>query len=87
MTNEELRPTSVDMASFERLVRVETKLDTVIESKTTDHADVVKELTDHESRLRILERAWWKTAGFAAAISAVIATGAGAAFKALGDGG
>lgn len=66
-------PTNVDLASFERLVRVESKLDGVIDSKVTDRAEVMKELADHEARIRSLERMWFKTTGVAAAISAIIA--------------
>jgi len=79
------RPLTVDMASFERLIRVETKLDTVIESKTSDHAELVKDIADHESRLRLLERMWWKTAGVASAVGALVAVGAGLVARLVGE--
>lgn len=66
-----------DLASFERLIRVETKLDLVIESKTATHADL-------EIRIRKLERVYWKATGMAAVVSAVIATGAGFVIRLIG---
>ncbi len=75
----------VDMASFERLIRVETKLDTVIESKTTDHAELVKDIADHEARLRLLEKMWWRTAGVASGIGALVGVGAGVVTKLVGQ--
>ena len=72
-----------DLASFERLVRVETKLDSVINTKASDHAVLADDIRDHEHRIRTLERVWWKTAGIAAAISALIASGTFAAYVKL----
>ncbi len=79
------RPLSVDMASFERLVRIETKLQTVIESKVTDHALLVTDIADHETRIRLLERMWWKTAGVASAVGALIGVGTTFASKLIGE--
>ncbi|GAB3812061.1 hypothetical protein [Kribbella italica] len=49
-------PTPDDFAQFERLVRIETKLDL----SNTNHQD-------HETRIRRLERSMWLIAGAAAA--------------------
>lgn len=49
-------PTPDDFAQFERLVRIETKLDLANASAT-----------DHETRIRRLERSMWLAAGAAAA--------------------
>lgn len=47
-------PTPDDFAQFERLVRIETKLDTFNTSSA-----------DHETRIRRLERAMWLAVGAA----------------------
>ncbi len=60
-----------------KLAVIETKLDSALESRLSAHADVVKDIADHEARIRLLERMWWKTAGVASAIGALIALGAG----------
>lgn len=49
-----------DLAFFERLVRIESKLD----QNSAMH-------TDHEARIRKLERAIWLATGFAAALGGV----------------
>lgn len=49
-----------DLALFERLVRIEAKLD----HNSGTHAD-------HETRLRKLERSIWIATGFAAALGGV----------------
>lgn len=54
-------PTPDDFAQFERLVRIETKLDLANTSSA-----------DHESRIRRLERSMWLAAGAAAAAGGVI---------------
>lgn len=46
----------------ERLVRVETKLDTIITSGG-----------DHEKRIRSLERGWWKQMGAMGVITVIAA--------------
>jgi cell division protein FtsX len=71
----DLPAAAFDLASFERLVRVETKLDASLHTKAADHAAIIDDLRDHEHRIRGLERVWWKTAGIAAGISALIASG------------
>jgi hypothetical protein len=81
--DEERAVASFDLASFERLVRVETKLDSVITSKSVEHDSLVDDIKDHEGRIRSLERVWWKTAGIAAGISALIASGAFAVYMNL----
>lgn len=49
----------------ERLARIEVKLDQVL---NTD--------TDHETRIRALERVWLKAAGAAAVVSAAVSAAA-----------
>lgn len=70
----EQRNLPVDMLMVERMTRVETKLDAVLDSKRSEHDDMRHVLSDHETRLRALEKVWWKTTGLAAGISAVITT-------------
>ncbi|MEU9426227.1 hypothetical protein AB0D87_25870 [Streptomyces sp. NPDC048342] len=48
------------------LTRVETKLDGIGQGLT----DVGKDVADHESRLRALEKSVWRAAGGAAALGA-----------------
>lgn len=69
-----MTPTSDDLALFERLIRIETKLD-VANGSQLDHEGRIRTLeqdntpgghTDHESRLRRLERSAWLLAGAAA---------------------
>lgn len=62
----------------ERLTRMETKLDNVIASKTTEHADLRGDVADHEARIRALEKVWWKTAGIAALVAGAVAAAASA---------
>ena len=69
-----------DLASFERLVRVETMLKSSLETRAAAHADLAYDIRDHEHRIRTLERVWWKTAGIAAGIAALIASGTFAAY-------
>lgn len=54
---------------IERLVRVETKLDTLNESKAQSHIEIIKDIADHETRLRQLERLMWKAIGASAGVS------------------
>lgn len=54
-------PTPDDFAQFERLVRIETKLDLANASAT-----------DHETRIRRLERSMWLAAGAAAAGGGIV---------------
>jgi hypothetical protein len=75
-----------DLASFERLVRVETKLDNVINSRTAEHGALADDIRDHEHRIRTLERVWFKTAGLAAAISALVSSGAFVAYLRMAGG-
>ncbi|MCE5291588.1 MAG: hypothetical protein LLG14_20445 [Nocardiaceae bacterium] len=55
---------------FERLIRIETKLDELI--KTTSERGI-----DHESRLRALEQFKWISVGIAAAAGGAAGTLAG----------
>jgi hypothetical protein len=74
-------PSSVDeLALFERLIRIETKLD-VANAYQVDHEGRIRALEndntpgghlDHENRIRRLERAVWLAAGAAAAGGGVI---------------
>lgn len=50
----------------ERLARIETKLDAVLAQQTNHEVRVQANHTDHETRLRLLERKVWTAAGFAA---------------------
>lgn len=63
-----------ELALFERLVRIETKLDS-FNSTVAEHGERIRQLEtdntpgghqDHESRLRRLERNMWLLAGAAA---------------------
>lgn len=58
----------MDEDSKVRLVRVETKLDGLIEAQDRRNTDVEKDVADHETRLRRLERGFWLGIGAAAAI-------------------
>ena len=69
---------AMDLATFERLVRVEAKLDAMADRKGADHLEFTHDIADHETRLRALERVWWRAAGIAAVVSAAVATGASA---------
>lgn len=62
------------MASFERLVRVETKLDSLLQSKNDAHAEITRDLADHEVRIRALETVRWKVAGVTGMVAALGAT-------------
>lgn len=53
----------MDEAQFERLIRIESKLDTFL---TTN--------VDHESRIRKLERALYLATGFAATLGGGVGT-------------
>lgn len=59
-----------DHDMIDRLARIETKLDVYL-----------KQATDHEGRIRILEQAKWRLFGFASALGLL---GGGAATKLLG---
>lgn len=68
-----------ELALFERLIRIETKLD-VANSNQADQELRIRQLEidntpgghkDHETRIRRLERAVWIVAGFAAAAGGV----------------
>jgi len=69
-------PVSMPEPVFERLVRIETKLD-LSGDGTKDHEQRIRRLEDevppgtirdHETRLRRLERSAWIAAGVAAAV-------------------
>lgn len=75
-----MTPTSDDLALFERLIRIETKLD-VANGNAIDHEARLRALEqdnvpgghlDHESRLRRVERSLWVIAGAAAAGGGVV---------------
>lgn len=66
-----------DLASFERLIRVETKLDLMLHASNTD-------IADHETRIRAIEKIVWKAVAVSTVVSGVIATGANFALRYLG---
>lgn len=75
-----MTPTSDDLALFERLIRIETKLD-VANGNAIDHETRIRALEqdnvpgghmDHESRLRRVERSLWVIAGAAAAGGGIV---------------
>lgn len=62
-----------EMRSLHDVVtRVETKLDAF----TTQAQNLTSELADHESRLRILEKAVWRAAGAATIVGAGVGVAA-----------
>jgi septal ring factor EnvC (AmiA/AmiB activator) len=62
-----------EMRSLHDVVtRVETKLDAF----TTTAQNLGQDIADHESRLRILEKALWRAAGAAAVVGAGVGIGA-----------
>lgn len=67
------------MAVFERVVRVETKLDALLVAKNDAHTELAHDIADHEARIRALETVRWKMAG----ISALVAGIAAAVFSAF----
>jgi hypothetical protein len=69
-----------EMALFERLIRIETKLD-VANTYQVDHEGRIRALEnentpgghlDHENRIRRLERSVWIAAGAAATVGGVL---------------
>ena len=73
-------PTSDELALFERLIRIETKLD-VFNTNFLDHENRIRVLEqdntpgghkDHEGRIRRVERSLWLAAGAAAAGGGVV---------------
>lgn len=52
-----MTPTPEDLGLFERLIRIETKLDSYNDNSS-----------DHETRLRALETRLWRASGFACAV-------------------
>ena len=56
--------------ALERLVRIETKLDSVVDGRA-----------DHESRLRHLEQWMWRAAGAAAVVGGLVGAAAGAVVR------
>lgn len=68
-----------ELVSFERLIRVETKLDALLERRSAEHEEFAKDVHDHEMRLRTLERVWWKATGIAAVVAGIVGAGASAA--------
>lgn len=72
MPADDQRALPVEMVMVERMTRVETKLDAVLDSKRSEHAEIRADVADHETRIRDLERVWWKTTGLSAGVSAVI---------------
>jgi hypothetical protein len=75
-----MTPTSDELALFERLIRIETKLDGY-NTSSTDHEGRIRALeqdnvpgghADHEGRLRRVERSVWLIAGAAAAGGGVV---------------
>lgn len=75
-----MTPTSDELALFERLIRIETKLD-VANGNHLDHENRIRALEqdntpgghqDHESRIRRMERSIWLAAGAAAAAGGVV---------------
>lgn len=78
---------ATDVVLLERLVRVETKLDMALDGQARSIDDVRKDLidaetridrrlTDHDTRLRRVEKAIWVTAGVAAAVGSAVGTSA-----------
>jgi hypothetical protein len=68
----------------ERLVRIETKLDMLVES-TKERADAsTKRDDDHEARLRLLESFKWRAVGAAAVISAPVGAVVGVLARTIG---
>lgn len=67
-------PDISNMAAFERLVRVETKLDALLLSKADAHAEISHDISDHEVRIRALETVRWKVAGVTGLVAALAAT-------------
>lgn len=74
---------TMDGAMLERLVRVETKLDMALDGQGRaiddakgDLSDAEKRLdrrlTEHDTRIRRIERAVWIAAGIAAAVGSAI---------------
>ena len=75
-----MTPTSDELALFERLIRIETKLDGY-NTNATDHETRLRALEqdnvpgghlDHESRIRRMERSLWLLAGAAAAGGGIV---------------
>lgn len=75
-----MTPTSDDLGLFERLIRIETKLD-VANGNAVDHETRLRAIEqdhvpgayqDHETRLRRVERSLWLIAGAAAAGGGVV---------------
>jgi hypothetical protein len=75
-----MTPTTDELALFERLIRIETKLDGY-NTNSTDHESRIRVLEednvrgghlDHESRIRRLERSVWIAAGAAAAGGGIV---------------
>lgn len=64
-------------AEIERLVRIETKMDLLIDSTG-------KRGEDHENRLRALEQFRWKLFGGCAAVAAVVGPTASKVVQAIG---
>lgn len=73
-------PTVDEMGLFERLIRIETKLD-VANAYQVDHEGRIRALEndntpgghlDHENRIRRVERSLWLAAGAAAAGGGVV---------------
>ncbi|OLF07757.1 hypothetical protein BLA60_25855 [Actinophytocola xinjiangensis] len=56
------------------VARIETKLDAWNHQQTADAARAATQHTDHETRIRALERAKWTAAGFAAAGGGAVGT-------------
>lgn len=76
---------AMDVASSERLVRVETKLDMLSGAKASEHADMARDIADHEARIRSLEKAHWRSAGLAGGVAGLI-SGAAVLINALRGG-
>lgn len=56
----------------ERLASIEAKLDALLDKLTTNDARVQVNITDHESRIRRLERAVWIATGAATAAGGTV---------------
>lgn len=64
------KPTgAMDVALLERLVRVETKLDSTL---GTLKGETAKRLDNHEERIRKVERVLWVVTGAAAAVGSAV---------------
>lgn len=72
-------------AEIERLVRIETKLDMLVESTKEQAVASTKRDDDHETRLRALESFKWRAVGAAAVVAAPVGAIIGVVARGFGN--